>query len=48
MRTSEGTSNKLTIKSDTESSFVDNRFEISNLDLVKDIAEVVEYLNPKE
>jgi hypothetical protein len=27
---------------------VDKRFEISNLDLVKDIAEVVEYLNPKE
>ena len=29
-------------------SLVDYRFEISNLDLVKDIAEVVEYLNPKE
>jgi len=27
---------------------VDYTFEISNLDLVKDIAEVVEYLNPKE
>jgi len=27
---------------------VDKRFEISNLDLVKGIAEVVEYLNPKE
>ena len=26
----------------------DKRFEISNLDLVKDIAEVVEYMNPKE
>jgi len=29
-------------------SLVDKRFEISNLNLVKDIAEVVEYLNPKE
>jgi hypothetical protein len=27
---------------------VDKRFQISNLDLAKDIAEIVEYLNPKE
>jgi hypothetical protein len=27
---------------------VDYRFEISNLDLVRDITKVVEYLNPKE
>ena len=41
MRTSEGTSNKLTIKSDTESSLVDKSFEISNLDLMKDLEKVV-------
>jgi hypothetical protein len=28
-------------------SVVDKRFEISNLNLVKDIAGIVEYLNPK-
>ena len=33
---------------ETASSLVDKRFEISNLDLVKDLAKVVEYLNPKE
>jgi hypothetical protein len=27
---------------------VDKRFKISNLDLVNDLAKVVEYLNPKE
>jgi hypothetical protein len=27
---------------------VDNRFEISNLDVVNELAKVVEYLNPKE
>jgi len=48
MRTSGGINKKLPIKSDEESSLVDYRFEISNLDLVKDIAEVDEYLNPKE
>ena len=30
------------------SRLVDKVIEISNLNLVKDIAEVVEYLNPKE
>ena len=29
-------------------SVVDKVIEISNLNLVKDIAEVVEYMNPKE
>jgi hypothetical protein len=33
---------------DFRGSVVDYRVEISNLDLVKGIAEVVEYLNPKE
>ena len=52
MRTSEGTSKKLTINSDEESSLVDKRFEplarrsqISNLGLVKDIVYIIEYLH---
>jgi hypothetical protein len=43
MRTSESTNKKLPIKSDTESSLVDKRFEISNLDLAKDLARVVDF-----
>ena len=45
MRTSEGTSKKLTINSDEESSLADYTFEISNLDLVSDLEEVVNYIN---
>ena len=32
------------IKSDTESSLVDKRFEISILDLLRDLTEIVEFL----
>jgi len=32
---------KLPIKSDEESSLVDKRFEISNLDLIKDMAMII-------
>jgi hypothetical protein len=35
---------KLPIKSDEESSLVDYVIEISNLDMVKDIAEVIDFL----
>jgi hypothetical protein len=38
----------LPINSDEESYLVAAIGEISNFDLVKDLAEVVEYLNPKE
>ncbi len=41
MRTSECINKKLPIKSDEESSLVDKRFEISNLDLVKDLTQVI-------
>ena len=43
-RTSGGTNKKLPINSDEESSLVDKRFEISNLDLVKGLKEVVDIL----
>ena len=39
-----GINKKLPINSDEESSLVDYRFEISNLDLVKDLREVVDHL----
>jgi hypothetical protein len=36
-----GTHKKLPIKNDEESSFVDKRFEISNHDLIRDIADLI-------
>ena len=44
MRTSEDIKEKLPIKFDEESSLVDKRFELSNLNLVKGLMEVVESL----
>ena len=42
-RTSEGVNKKLPINSDEESSLVDYMIEISNLDLMRDLIEVVDY-----
>ena len=41
MRSSEGIKEKLPIKNDEESSLVDKRFEISNLDLIRDMIRFV-------
>ena len=40
-----GVKKKLPIKSDEESSLVDKRFEISNLDLIKDIVRIINLVN---
>ncbi len=53
-RTSEGTNKKLPTVSDGESSLVDKRFEplarsqISNLDLVRDLVEVIDCMTDME
>ena len=44
--TYQGSIPRNTFKSNEESSQVDNRFEISNLELVKDLKEVVDCLTP--
>jgi len=44
-RVSEGINKKLPIKSDEESSLVDKVIEISNLDLVRDLIEIHDFLN---
>jgi len=43
MKTSGGINKKLPIKSDEESCLVDYMFQISNLTLMKDLAEVVQF-----
>ena len=45
MRTSGGINKKLPIKSDEESSLVDKVIEISNLDLVRDLIEINDFLS---
>jgi len=41
MRASEGRKEKLLTKIDEESSLVDNRFEISNLELIRDMDSII-------
>jgi len=45
MRSSEGVKENLPINNDEESSLVDKRFEISNLDLIKDVDKIVNLLD---
>ena len=42
-RVSEGTNKKLPIKSDEESFVVDKVIEISNLDMVRDVREIIDF-----